>query len=664
VGLRRKLVEKFAQATILFVINAFVCWRAFRLEWSSRMDSIEGAYIGISRHMLASWGDLSWGPAWYEGIPFRNAYPPLLHLLVALWAAARAHHVVTAIFYCAKPVFAYLLIERLSKRAFPSFCAALFYSVVSQCGLLVKKIALDMNDPLTPRRLGTLIAYGDGPHLAGLAIIPLAVYCLDIALQKRRPIYYGLTALSFIAVASTNWLSAFSLAALLACYLAAFRPWRDWAVTAGIGAAAYLVAMPWIPPSLIRTVQFNAQTIEGDYRNSLVLLAAIAPFGLAALAGVKWLMKRFRTPPYLQMLVLFSALMGGITLGDTWFGVSLLPQASRYQIEMDLAFTITVAMALARALEQRPAIWRRLALAVLVLFSVEQIARARSYAKDLIKPVQIGGTLEYRVARWFDEHMPGERVMVPGSCQFWLSAFSDSPQLGGGYAQGRTNPLVAEAEYVIMNGVGTDADAETALLWLKAFGVQAIQAGGAGTREYYRAFHIGGKFRGVLEELWREGDDGIYRVPQRSHSLAHVMGGEQLVVRRPVNGLDLEQIQRYVAALDDPSLPTATFTWKTQHSAEVRTSARPGQIVSLQITFDRGWKVTANGAVAELRPDGLGLSSVDPKCNGECRLELEYVGDLESRRAKWLCGLTILCWLAFTVRSVWLRNRRPLRVIM
>jgi hypothetical protein len=653
--------RKYLWPFLLFALNGYVCWRAFRLEWNSRMDSIEGAYIGISRHILASWGDLSWWPAWYGGIPFRNSYPPLLHYLVALWAwafhasAARSHHAVTALLYAAGPVFAYLLIERLSQRPFASVCAALLYTVVSPCGLLVKKIANDMVDPLTPRRLGTLIAYGDGPHLAGLALMPLALYLLHIALEKRRPLNYGLAALGLIAVACTNWLSAVALAVMILCYLAAFDRTRDWAITAAIALAAYLSAMPWIPPSLIRTVQFNARVIGGDYSTSTLLLAKTAPFGLAALAVMKWLMNRLRTPAYLQMLVFFAAVMAGFTLGDLWFGIDVVPQANRYQLEMDLGITLLAAMAIEFALERRPPAWRHLALALLLMFSIEQTVRAHRYAKDLIRPVQIETTLEYRTAEWFNQHLPGERVMVPGSCQFWLSAFSESPQMGGGFGQGRINQMQPIADYFILNGAGSASDAPLVVLWLKAFGVQAIEAGGDRTREYYHAFRTGGKFRGVLEELWRDGDDSIYRVPQRNPSLAHTMAARQLVSKPPYNGLDIAQLQRYVAALDDPALPQATFHWKTQHSAEIETSAHPGQAVSVQVTYDAGWTATANGRPAEVRADGLGMLAIDPKCDGPCRIDLDYGNDAEGRIARWMSGLTIFGFFCILIRP----SQRP-----
>jgi hypothetical protein len=47
-------------------------------EYLRETGSIEAAYIGISRYMLADWRDYSWRPVWYPGIPAQNTYPPPL----------------------------------------------------------------------------------------------------------------------------------------------------------------------------------------------------------------------------------------------------------------------------------------------------------------------------------------------------------------------------------------------------------------------------------------------------------------------------------------------------------------------------------------------------------------------------------------------------------
>lgn len=622
------------------------------------MDSIEGAYIGISRHILASWPDLTWWPAWYDGIPFRNSYPPLLHMLVALFAAvshasvARAHHVVTALFYCAGPVFAYLMMARLSRRRFDSFCAALLYSVVSPVGLMVTKVALDMGHPLRPRRLGTLIEYGDGPHLVGLALVPLAIYLLDLALEKRTAFLYGLASLSIIAVVYTNWLAAFALAAMIVCYLAAGRPWRDWIAVGGLGVATYLMAMPWVPPSLIRTIQFNAQTIGGDFSHAPSTLLKAAPFALLTLIGLKLWMRRTGTPAYLQMAILFSAVMSWIGLGYSWFGWVLVPQPERYHLEVDLGIALAVGMGAVLWLGRRAKTAVRTAVALLFVFSAAQVYRAYDYSCDAVAPIDIASTVEYRAATWFDAHMRSSRVMVPGSVEFWLQAFTEAPQLGGGFEQGNINFSNRIAQFQVLSGMGAGVnDVATSLLWLKAFGVQAVMSGGPKTREHYRAFVNGAKFQGVLAELWREGDDAIYRVPGRNNSLAHTMRAAHLVSRPPYNGVEVEQVRAYVDAIDDPALPEASFVWRTNHSAEILTRAQATHVVSVQVTYDPGFHAWANGREARVFRDGLGWIAVEPHCDGECRIELVYDGGLEDRVARWLRGITILCWAIWVLSS-------------
>lgn len=647
-------------ALILFACNAYVSLRVFGLEYSHRMDSIEGAYIGISRHILASFPDLSWWPAWYGGIPFQNSYPPLLHYLVALYAAVtsasvpHAHHIITALFYCLGPVFAFLMMDRLSGRVFPSFCAALLYTAVSPAALLVRKIAGDMGHPLRPRRLGTLIAYGDGPHLAALALIPLAVYALDCALARRTPLRLALAALAMAAVACTNWLGAFGLAALLLCYLVAGRPWRDWVTTGLIGVAAYVLVSPLMPPSLIRTIQFNAQTIGGDWSGTGRAVMHYGPFALAGLAMAAFLMRRFGVPTYLQMLVLFTGFIGWIGLSYEWAGIAVVPQPDRYMLEFDLGFCLAVAMA-AALLPLRVA---RLLAIGLLLFSVAQLYRGNRYGRGLIKPVDVATTVEYRVADWCDRNLHGARVMVPGTIQFFWSAFTETPEMGGGFENGVVNYVDRIAQYQVLSGDGLTVlnDVPVAVLWLKAFGVQAVAAGGKASREYYHPFLNGAKFAGVLPELYRDGDDAVYAVPLRSASLAHVMGRDKLVVHRPVNGIDLVELRRYVEALDDPALPEAQFVWRTQHSAEVLADLAPGQVAQVQVTYHPGWHATVNGVAAAIVPDGLGFFAVAPDCTGRCRMELVYDGGREQQIARAASLVLVLCWLAWA--SVSMRRHR------
>ena len=642
-------------ALTLFALNAYVCVRVFGLEYSHRMDSIEGAYLGISRHILSSFPDLSWWPAWYGGIPFQNSYPPLLHYLVALFAGVtkasvpRAHHIATAIFYCLGPVFAFVMMKRLSKRPSASFFAALFYTVLTPTAFLVRAVALDMGHPLRPRRLATLIAYGDGPHLAALALVPLALYALDVALTRRSAWRYAGAVLAMASVACTNWLGAFALAILIPCYLATMRGWRDWLVTGGIGVAAYITVSPMLPPSLIRTIQFNAQTIGGDWSKAPGELARYGPFVLLALVLVWFVMGRLKVPAYLQMLVLATAVFGFSSLSFEWFGIAVIPQPDRYLMELDLVLALTLAMAAALLPRRLTTV-----LAVLLcLFSVEQLYRGNRFGRGLIKPIDIATTVEFRIADWCDRNLRGARVMVPGSIQFFFNAFTETPQVGGGFENGVVNYVDRIAQYQVRSGDGVTAvnDVPVSVLWLKAFGVQAVAAGGKQSREYFHAFTNGAKFTGVLAELYRDGDDAVYQVPLRSTSLAHVMMPSQLVTHRPVNGIDLLELRRYVEALDDPALPEAQFVWRTQHSAEILADLGPGQVAQVQVTYHPGWHATVNGKAARLIPDGLGFFAIAPDFTGRCRMELVYDGGREQQIARGASALVFLCWLGWVGMS-------------
>src|SRR5579872_2699366 len=171
----------------LFLGNVYVCRELFRIEWLKHMGSIEGAYIGISRYILGHWHDLSWFPLWYNGVPYQNTYPPVLHLLVALaaklfgYTPQHAHHWVTALFYCLGPVTLYALALRLSQSRWTAFGAGAIYSFVSISAWLVPAIARDLGSPLHPRRLQALVFYGEGPHIAAMTLLPLALLFIDIA---------------------------------------------------------------------------------------------------------------------------------------------------------------------------------------------------------------------------------------------------------------------------------------------------------------------------------------------------------------------------------------------------------------------------------------------------------------------------------------------------
>jgi hypothetical protein len=340
-------------------------------------------------------------------------------------------------------------------------------------------------------------------------------------------------------------------------------------------------------------------------------------------------------PPHALAAGCFLLLTGAITLSAEWGGVFLVPQPQRYHMAMDMAFAMAASSLV-------PWLWRRLpqrarwaAAAVIAAVCVLQAFHVRRWADGLIQPIDIRQTTEYKTARWFERNLGGRRVMAPGSTSFFLNAFNDTPQLGGGFVQGATDWHVRVAIYVIYTGQNAGArDAEYSVLWLKAMGVSAVAVGGPGSGEFYKPFANPYKFEGVLKEVWREGDDRIYLLPGRTGSLAHVVRRGDLVARAPVHGLDVEQVRRYVAALDDPALPAASLRWLNRHQARISGEVRPGQVLSVQMAYHPGWLAEVAGRRVPVERDAIGLTWVDPGCDGACTVNLTYDGGMEMRAAK------------------------------
>lgn len=641
---------------VLFLTNFYVCRELFHVEYLRHMGSIEGAYIGICRYALAHWRDLSWFPLWYCGIPYQNTYPPLLHWGVAMVAwtrgftPAHAYHWTTALAYCLGPVTLFALVRRLSGSRWAGFTAGLLYTALSPSAWLIADIAADLGGAFRPRRLQALVFYGEGPHVAALALLPLAILMVDLAVSKRRGIWFSGAVVALAAVALTNWLGAFALALGMVAYmLAKLGTRRDFLLLAVMGAAAYALAMPWIPPSTIAVTQLNARVFVGDYHTvyqTLPLWVAVMAAGLAVL---KWAARRL--PAALQFAVYFTALTGLIVLSNAWYGVAIVPQPARYHLDMEMALAMLAGVAAYELFRRLGAVGRAIAMAVLIVILVQPMRIVRHYAMTfLITPIDITQTSEWKTADWLNRHWSGERVMLPGSTGLWLTAFSDVPELDGGFDQGITDREIPVANYAVTAMVGPEW-AENSVLWLKALGVQAVGVTGPGSSEVYKPFKDPKKFDGVLEELWRDGGDVLYRVGKPHRPLARVVPRDRLVTRTPVNGADVDPVRGYVAALEDASMPEADFKWTSAHTARIETNVGAGQVVSWQEAWHAGWHAHAAGKEIPIGRDALGLMTISPPL-GRSTIDLSYDGGVELMVAHWLSAIVALILLALAGRGI------------
>ena len=543
--------------------------------------------------------------------------------------------------------------SRLSGRPLPSLVAALLYSVFSPSALLTPAVAADLGGLFGARRLQALVQYGEGPHITSMFLLPLAVIALDVALRKATPISTVVAAVATMSVVLTNWIGTVALAMALVAYLLAKSEDRSnhtWVRAAGISGLSYVLAATWIPPSTLFAIQRNAQIVVGSYEIGVKQWLYLA-LALVAVFAVRYSLRRAQASQFVQFWTLFFVLCGSLPLTAEWLGIYILPQPERYHLEMEMAVCFLAAIALAEVWQAFGRRGKLVTTAVVLLATAHQVQQYRNYAGTLVRQTDVTGTVEYQAARWLHENLPGQRVFLSGSLRFWLNAFADNPQFGGGADQAMMNPWLAVTSHGI---TATTGNGEETVLWLKAYGVQAIAVGGPESREVYKDFHDPAKFEGVLPQLWQDGDDVIYGVPRRAKSPAHVIRYQDLMERAPAGFSDVAPLLPFVAALENPDLPLVEFDWLSPHEARIVAELRREHLIAIQVSYHPGWRAWVNGEPRRIFPDKLGLMTIETKCEGRCEVRLLYDGGAEMRLAGFAgvaSVLGIVAWLAADWRS-------------
>jgi hypothetical protein len=636
----------YLYAVLLFAVNFAVARRLFSTEFTQHTSSNEGAFMAISRFLIERWPDVRWFPFWLNGVPFENTYFPLLQVIVAIVAkalgcsTALAWHAVTAFFYCLGPVCLFLFAWKASNLLHTAFFSGLLYSLWSP-SLLLPAVRDDIGSWHNARRLQTLVHYGEGNHNTGLSLLPLALLCAWLAIARPKFVWSVAAGILLGALVLTNAFAAVDLAVGIVI-LAILQPpgarLRSLARLACIGAAAYLWVSPILTPDLVRTIRTNSPMVEGNYYYTPRVICA----GLLVLAGAAgiWYFTRRWNHWFDRFAVEFAYVFVAVVALAYFAGIAILPQPWRYQLEMEMGLCLALVFGGRHLLALAHPTVRKGALALLLACLVWQAVCYRDYARGLIQPIDITRTIQYKTARWIDANLKGLRTMVSGDVGLWFNLFTDNPQLSSLPDPFSPNWIVEIAVYTIYSGQNTgDRDAEYSILWLKAFGCRAITVPGPKSREEFHPIRNPRKFDGVLPLLWHDEDDSIYGVPVRSQSLAHVIPADAAVQRPPGNGLDVEEVARFVAALENPAFPLADFSWLSNTRARIATQLHPGQVVAVQATYDPGWVATANGRPVLVTRDGIGLLTLHPQCDGRCQIDLRFDGGPQRR----IClGLSVL----------------------
>ncbi len=654
-------------AIFLTGLNVYIAQTMFHTGFTPYMGSIESSYMVISRWAAAHWRDLSWFPFWFSGTPFYQVYQPGYHLTVAAlsrlagWTIPRSFHFVAAAAYCLGPVTLFWLCRRTTgKRGF-AFVAAAAYSLISPASFLVPAIRHDAGGLLHARRYQVLLSYGEGPHLAAMMLLPLALWALDGAVQKRRWPYIPLASALMAAMVLTNWPGTFALGIAVLAYALSRRGAErgiDWPAFLAVSALAYLLACPWITPSTLALVIRNA--FQSD--NTTAGFALSAPWALIALlvGGLEALFDRRRVTSWARFFVYFAVITGVVSLGAEAFEWRAMPQAKRFQLEFEMAAVTALAYGAAVLWRRMPRPVRILAIGVFLALGVAQTRTYRRQVKATTTRFDITSTIEYKMAQWFDANLQNRRVFAPGNVAYWMNMFTDVPQMEGCCEQGTPSQMYRMANYQIYSGAGAGArDAEITMLWLRAYGVDAIGISGPNSTEVFRPFNTPKKFEGVLPAAWRDGDNAVYPMPWKNQGLAHAIDRSALVARAPESGLDTAPLERLARAMD--ATPPAEFRWSNVHEAAVDADLAPGQVIFLQVTYNRGWRALENGVERAIVPDALGLMAVDPGHAGHAHIRLVYSAGAEAvaARTAQLAGLLILAIWTLLARGREKRQAHP-----
>jgi hypothetical protein len=635
----RPFIDAALYPAVILLLNILIVAKMFRVEYSAYLESNEGTFIAIARK-VAHFSDLRWWPLWDCGMPFQNTYLPLLHLITGTFSRLSGHspalafHQVSAAFFAVGPVCLYFMALGMTRQPGTSFFAALAYSLLSPSAWMFPAIRDDLGGAWNLRRLQVLAYYGEGPTTASLAFLGLAILFLYLAVVERRLWQKVVAGLWIAATVLANAFGAVILILAGISLLATIdtkRFWRNAGLFLVIGTLAYAFVSPLLPPSVITAIRTNSPTVGSDDYH-FTMLSLIGVEALTAGFFILWWIGRRARSPVFGFFLLFAFLTAGIVWLAYDARIFVLPQPERYSTVMNIPLCLLMVFGVAMFLRNRAPKAAPMIAVICVLAAVPLFRHDRRYARRVIQAIDITATPPYRIARWMDEHMQGQRVMISGNYSFYFNDFTDTPQLHGGHDPMEPNPVTPIAIFAIYSGMNMGSrDGELSVLWLKALGAHAISVAGPQSSEHDKPFRNPRKFEGLLPVVWREGDDTIYTIPARSDSLAHVVPAEAVVRDQPINGLDTGELERYVKAIEDPSLPEAGFVWRNDHTATIEARLEPHQVISVQETFNPGWRATIHGVPQSVKKDGLGLLVIEPACQGECEISLTYDGGQEWR---------------------------------
>jgi hypothetical protein len=633
----------------LFALNVALNIPLFQSGEMPYRGSIESGYAAMARFFSAHPNPWGWNPTQYCGLPAQSTYVPALpYLALAASRLARSfeidhiYRIVTSTFACLGPATLFLFAVYFSGSPWWALAIALAYTFFSPSYYLIHVIDMDRGVAYLPWRLQVLVKYGEGPHNAGLTLIPLALVAVWKAgvSQGFRRVFVA--ALLLAAVALTNWVAALALAFCCLTLLLAltgsaqatrFRAIRVFAA-AGLG---YGLACFWLTPSFIHTIAFNWPMDAFNYRLNWpqIFLLAGLPLALVLLHFV--LARLFPDLYYLRFVTLTAIAFLWMVLWFYWGGLNTVPESRRYALEMEMFLWLAIFEWLRLAMRAPIVPLRYFAVYTALAVFLSGWGQARAYWTQGFSdrhPMPRESTIEYRMAERLAALRPAGRVLASGGLQFRLNSWFDIPQVGGSFESGLDNRMSLNFAYQVRLGENrSDMVRE-----LEALGAEYVAVHGPKSREHYRDFNPPRKFDGLLEQVWREEDDAIYRVPFTS--LAHLVTAQELSLGQPYGVLS--PLDPYPAAIGDLARPKLTTTWRGASDLWVEGPIPEVLLVSVQVNHDSGWRAEQDGRPIPVERDLLGYLVLRANASPMAHIHLMYRGRAEQYI---MAALSAIVWI-------------------
>jgi hypothetical protein len=656
------------------------------------IGSIEVSYVSMGR-FLVDYGLRTWAPFWYLGFPFHLFYTPLLPFLEAfihnvsgmqLWETYR---LITGAAYILGPVSVFVLGWVLSRRwlgglisgVLASISPSIFYFVLPSTRDSVRgEMAADRfsADFWDPRRFTVLVRWGEGPHLLSLVFLPLAASFFVISLRRRSFLALVTASIFFMLSALSNALGMMGTVLLCLtitfCYFAQHAEeriktalWIIFLLFLGFGYTSF-----WYNLSFI--ANFFAE--GGGTANVLMSLFPWGWLGMGLLV--------------LLLFLIFSKFIKdlGIAASLVWFlglfcvvyvyyasapaelsnqRLELLPQALRYSIQVDMALSVLIGVAVAtlvRFIGKRYKIAEVVLTILLGTLTLGSFIYIRPFvlSAEIVtsNQVDLSKTREYSIAKMLEKNVSstrGERVFIPGNYGFYLNWFTDIWQHRGALFQAATHPWPDHIHYQMANG----DDADIARYWLKAINAKYAVIPTIESSELYHEIKNLQRFD-EYELVYNKYGDKIFRVPLLRPSIAKAVNLAQMQeIETPVKADDEERLVKYVRWVERSAIGEGSFTMVNHDSYTVSGKLDEGEALLIQMTADSGWKAIESRTGKNIRTgkDPLGFLMIYPE-KGDYDIKIIHTRPWQL----WLGYATTLITLVFTCWYGWAQRRFSLKI--